>query len=372
MPRLSYPTVSVVVCTFNGARGIGECLDSLAAQDYPADEFSIIVVDDGCTDNTAAIVKKYDAQVITHKRNLGVQYARNTGLKAAMGEIIAYLDDDCVVAKDWLRQLVAPFADRNVVAVGGRVVAYKTDHLAERYMEASGYGNPEPLLPGSGINKHLYQRLYAYLRHMYRPITVATQPVAVQAVYTANVAYRASALRGIGGFDSSLRSNEDSDVATRLRAAEGTLMFAPAAAARHRHHQRVWHIVRQTFYRSGDTYDYYRKNHLLPPLFPFPLMYVALTFGLALMWPLAGFACMVVGPVLLYNSWILHAVQTRNIEYVAYAYVQLAREMAALLGFLRAALKFGSHRSVAGAYATRKAVSASDQPVEVSLSGSKS
>src|ERR1044072_4254991 len=122
MPKSTYPVVTIAICTFNGERGIDACLASLQAQDYPSEKISLVVVDDGCTDNTVAIAKKYGAHVISHVRNLGVQHARNTALRASKGDILVYLDDDCVTSKQWLKALVAPFADKKVVALGGRVI----------------------------------------------------------------------------------------------------------------------------------------------------------------------------------------------------------------------------------------------------------
>jgi glycosyltransferase involved in cell wall biosynthesis len=355
MPKTNYPTVSVVVCSFNGERGIEGCLRGLIAQNYPKDKYTIMLVDDGSTDNTVAIAKSYGATIVSHGQNHGVQHARNTGMKHATGEIIAYLDDDCVVTPDWLAEIVAPFADPQVAAVGGRVVAFKTDRLSERYMEASGYGNPEPLAPPIvAKSQSILRRLYAYLHSMYRPINIATSPVEAQAVYTANVAYRASAMKAISGFDSALRSNEDSDIANRLRANGGKLMFAPGATAKHRHHQKVWHFIRQTFYRAGDTVQFYKKSKTVPPIFPFPLLYVFGGLVLTFLQPMIGLLFILTGPALLYNSWIFHAFRAKKLEYVFYAYIQMVREIAMLLGFVRGYLqKAEKRRGVVGSYATR-------------------
>lgn len=356
MTNPTHPLVTIAICTFNGERGIGACLQSLNQQDYPRDRFSVIVVDDGCTDNTVAIAKKFGARVISHVRNLGVQHARNTALRAATGSILVYLDDDCVASEQWLKELVAPFADKSVVAVGGRVVAHKRERLAERFMEATGYGNPEPIVHVPGNARNPLRRFGVYLANMYRPSTRITKPIEAQAIYTANGAYRLASLHAIGGFDSTLHSNEDSDVAARLRVAGGRLMYAPGAVVSHRHHKRIWHVIRQTFYRSGDTYIYYKKSDLMPPLFPFPFIYAAAVIaGSAVSLP-AGLIVLLAGPVVLYNAWICHAIRARDFEYLAYAYVQCAREIAALIGFMRGALSVGQRRSVVGSYATRNAV----------------
>ena len=83
--------MSVVVCTYNGAKTLAESLAGLDALDYPA--YEVIVVDDGSTDSSAAIASEYDCRLI-RTENRGLSSARNTGLSAASGEIVAYIDDD--------------------------------------------------------------------------------------------------------------------------------------------------------------------------------------------------------------------------------------------------------------------------------------
>ncbi|TLZ33779.1 MAG: glycosyltransferase, partial [Gammaproteobacteria bacterium] len=81
--NLPWPRISVVVCSYNGARTIRDCLDGLEQLDYP--DYEVIVVDDGSTDSTAAIASRYDYRLI-RTENRGLANARNTGLKAATGE----------------------------------------------------------------------------------------------------------------------------------------------------------------------------------------------------------------------------------------------------------------------------------------------
>src|SRR5205807_1615182 len=83
--NLPWPRISVVVCTYNGARTIRDCLDGLEQLAYP--DYEVIVVDDGSTDSTAAIACQYDYRLI-RTENRGLSNARNTGLKAATGEIV--------------------------------------------------------------------------------------------------------------------------------------------------------------------------------------------------------------------------------------------------------------------------------------------
>ena len=99
-PRLRWPRVSVVVCSYNGARTINDCLEGLARLDYP--DYEVIVVDDGSRDATAAIAGRYRG-VLIRTPNRGLAHARNAGLAAASGEIVAYIDDDAFPDPHWLR-----------------------------------------------------------------------------------------------------------------------------------------------------------------------------------------------------------------------------------------------------------------------------
>src|SRR5205814_7813928 len=93
------PPVSVVVCTYNGGRTLDQCLRSLRALNYPDHE--VIVVDDGSTDDTRAILGRFPEVRAIHQSNQGLSVARNVGLQAATGSIVAYTDADCLADRDW-------------------------------------------------------------------------------------------------------------------------------------------------------------------------------------------------------------------------------------------------------------------------------
>src|SRR5205085_10877477 len=100
----------VVVCTFNGAGTIRECLDGLASLDYP--DYEVIVVNDGSWDRTAGIVEAFvdlHGFRLISTDNRGLSSARNTGLEAATGPIVAYIDDDAYPDPHWLRYLASTF-----------------------------------------------------------------------------------------------------------------------------------------------------------------------------------------------------------------------------------------------------------------------
>lgn len=105
-PRL--PTVSVVIPAYNEARVIARCLDSLLDQTHRPCE--IIVVDDGSTDGTPAIVRRCGGVTLLEQSHEGSGAARNRGARAAVGEVLCFVDADMRFARDFLARLVAPIA----------------------------------------------------------------------------------------------------------------------------------------------------------------------------------------------------------------------------------------------------------------------
>jgi cellulose synthase/poly-beta-1,6-N-acetylglucosamine synthase-like glycosyltransferase len=128
--RGATPFVSVVIAARNEERNIARCLESIAALDYPADRFEVIVVDDHSQDRTAEIVQRHAESMgnirlveagdpVAHL--LGKMNAVAQGIKHCRGEIIALTDADCVVPPRWLRNTVRYFADDSIGLVAGFV-----------------------------------------------------------------------------------------------------------------------------------------------------------------------------------------------------------------------------------------------------------
>ena len=139
---LRWPRISVVVCTYNGHRTIRDCLEGLLRLEYA--NFEVIVVDDGSTDATGDIAEQYGFRLI-RTENRGLSSARNTGLEAATGELVAYLDDDAYPDPHWLTYLAATFMSTTYVGVGGPNIAPASDGpIAECIANAPG--NPVHVL----------------------------------------------------------------------------------------------------------------------------------------------------------------------------------------------------------------------------------
>lgn len=202
-PGIRWPSVSVVVCSHNGSGTIRDTLDALAGIDYP--ELETIVIDDGSTDATAAIVEEYDVRLI-RTENRGLSNARNAGLEAATGEIVAYIDDDAYPDPDWLTYLAAAFMGSPHAAVGGPNITPPEDGpIAACVANAPG-----------------------------GPIHVLVSDLEAEHIPGCNMAFRREALEAAGGFDPRFRTaGDDVDVCWRLQDTGETLGFVPAAV--------VWH-----------------------------------------------------------------------------------------------------------------------------------
>jgi hypothetical protein len=134
LPALAeYPKVSVVICAYNAEPTMEACLTSLQALRYPA--FEVIVVDDGSTDRTGAIADSFEGIHVIHQENKGLSAARNVGIAASLGEIVAFTDSDCVVDPDWLHYLVATFLQTGLPAVGGPNLPKKENKKEKKQKE---------------------------------------------------------------------------------------------------------------------------------------------------------------------------------------------------------------------------------------------
>ena len=110
------PKISVVIPSYNTEKYIGECLDSLIAQTYS--NLEIIVVDDGSKDNSVRIAKSYKVKVIEQK-NMGVSVARNSGVQAATGEFLHFIDaDDKLLNTDFYERVMDGIGNADIAVVG--------------------------------------------------------------------------------------------------------------------------------------------------------------------------------------------------------------------------------------------------------------
>ena len=150
LPR--YPKVSVIVCAYNGERTIDRCLASLETLNYP--NYEVVVVNDGSTDGTREIAERYAYIRLINQENQGLSAARNVGLRAARGDIIAYTDCDCMADPDWLTHLVARFLSSDFGAVGGPNLPPPDSSLVANCVAVSP-GGPTHVLLDDEVAEHI-------------------------------------------------------------------------------------------------------------------------------------------------------------------------------------------------------------------------
>jgi glycosyltransferase involved in cell wall biosynthesis len=128
------PTVSIISPVYNGEDRISELLESILNLDYPRELLEIIIVDNGSTDNTKEIVKKYPATLLEETEIQSSYAARNKGIQNSSSEIIAFVDSDCIVTPQWINEGVKHFHN-NADLVGGKIEFYysKRKSAAEMY-----------------------------------------------------------------------------------------------------------------------------------------------------------------------------------------------------------------------------------------------
>ena len=209
------PRVSVIVCSYNGGRTLEQCVRSLLALDYP--DYEIIVVNDGSTDDSQAILERFPQVRAIHQANRGLSVARNVGLQAATGSIIAYTDADCFADRHWLTHLVYAFQHTKAAGVGGPNITPEDGRLAA--CVAAAPGQPTHVLESDQVAEH---------------------------IPGCNMAFRRGVLLELNGFDPAYRkAGDDVDLCWRLQQAGYWITFAPGAFVWHHRRQNTRAYLRQ-------------------------------------------------------------------------------------------------------------------------------
>ena len=199
--------VSIVIPAHNAAATLGECLAASINQTYTDRE--VIVVDDGSTDATPEIARKFPVTVLQQPKS-GPAAARNAGARVANGEIVAFTDSDCIPHCDWVSRLIQGFSE-DVGAVGGTY----------------GIANS-----GSMLARIIHNEIRG--RH-------ARFSYEVDFLGSYNLVVKRDVFNALNGFDENFRaaSGEDNDLSYRIHDAGYALRYAPAAVVDHYHPERL-------------------------------------------------------------------------------------------------------------------------------------
>jgi len=225
------PTVCVVVAAFNAEATIRDCVDSVLSQNYPSDRFELVVVDNASRDRTADVLHAYDTKLrVLHERTRGAAAARNAGVAAARGELVAFVDADCVAHKDWLRNIVRPFAEGGDWIVGGRIAAREPGNPIERF--------------GDRIHDNSK--------------SIAARP---PYVITMNCCLSLDVLRTLGGFDERFLRSQDVDLSYRAVQAGYRFVYRDDAIVYHRHPETLWALFRKGFQHGKSSIHVFKRHH---------------------------------------------------------------------------------------------------------------
>jgi GT2 family glycosyltransferase len=256
---MSRTKLSVVIVTYNRCRDLEECLNSLFRLNEPPGE--VIVVDSNSTDGTDKLVKNYSLKFININERSMVK-ARNMGFHHAQSEVVAYIDDDVVVCKDWSRYILEPYEDERVGGVVGRVVPYDDErglYLPVKH-KAIGKVFDNGLILGN--------------------FDVPTpHPIEVDTLIGCNMAFRRDLLLKAGGFDEKFRGScfrDDTDLSLRLKRLNYKLIYNPKAMVRHKFRGKI--VDNKWFYWTVYNHTYFYLKNFQPMTMWKILTYLFATF----------------------------------------------------------------------------------------------
>lgn len=247
--------ISIIIPSYNSAKTIAETIKSLLNQNY-REKYEIIIVDSS-KDETPDIVSKFPVRLIKQK-SIGPAAARNLGVKNAKGEIIVFIDADCIAPKNWLKNLLKPFSDKSIVAVAGTYRTKNKDSIIARFTGYEIEQRHEKMSKFDNINF----------------------------VGTYNCAYRKKIFLKFGGFDEKFVQAEDPELSFRISEKDYIIKFQPSVYVYHYHPDSLIKYLKQKFWRAFwkvSLYTKHKKKFLYDTYTPRTLFYQVLSTGLFLL-----------------------------------------------------------------------------------------
>jgi GT2 family glycosyltransferase len=242
------PFCSIVVPTRGRPEQLRECLDALAALDYPADLYEVVVVDDGGDSPLEAAVGPFRDRIplsLLRREHGGPAAARNAGAARARGSLLAFTDDDCRPSPQWLRRLAEHHVLEPDVALGGHTV---------NALHRNPFSAASQLIINAGYGWNNYD------------------PRNARFFTTNNLAVPASAFRELGGLDVRFRTSEDRDFCDRWVASGRRMHYVADALVHHAHALTLRGFCRQHFSYGRGAFRFHsehlRREHRRVPLEP--------------------------------------------------------------------------------------------------------
>jgi glucosyl-dolichyl phosphate glucuronosyltransferase len=217
---------SIIICTYNRATDLKFTIEKLHDINYNRDEYEVIVVDNGSTDNTEKIVNELSLRlskiIYLREEKQGLAHARNAGLSIASGKFVAFLDDDAYPDKEWIKEFDQAFNQLSVMCVGGAVV------------------------PSFQRSKEWPKWIHKRLRGLFSVVDYGKKRDLHYPDYPigTNIGFRRAIFAEVGFFDSSfgrsrdcLLSMEETDICLRIEEAGYRIVYNPSAVVHHRIHE---------------------------------------------------------------------------------------------------------------------------------------
>lgn len=315
--------VSIVIPAFNAGRSIPKAIQGCLDQDYPKENLEIIVVDDGSTDDTRKIVQAYPVIYIA-QRNQGPAKARNTGWIQAKGDIICFIDSDCIPERNLISKLTENYTSDEIGAVGG----------------SYGIANIQSLLADC-IHREIVYRHSRMLQN-------------VQALGSYNLSVRKSVLEEIGGFNEEYKmaSGEDNDLSYRILKKHYLLIFDKDAIVFHYHPDKLVKYLKSQFWHGYWRVKLYREHpdmvkgddysnlwdYIQPPLFLSILILFPFSFYPTVRFILMGL--LFFGVLLQLPLCVTVIKTTKQLKYTEMIIITFLRNFARGLGLLLGIINF--------------------------------
>ena len=340
---MSRAEISIVIITYNGAKRLPETLAALTRQSVPRERFTVIVIDDGSTDDSAAVAEAAGASVISLERNVGPGGARNAGLAAVETPIVAFIDDDCVAKRDWLEQIMTPFEASPIDGVAGRIRPVGKDGVVLGFfLERNPWA---PLSARLLQSTNRWYRLWLYAQSL----VAGADPgagTALFAVAGGNMAFRVDSLKSVGGFDARLGVSEETDLCRRLHARpQGAQIVSwPGAEVGHRFDTALTSVLRRArWYGRGNGWTALTRDDADLIVYPCPV--VALLALMLLIVSRRHHLLSVVAllPLVCYPRWPYLAARRRTARHLVHPYLQFVMELATMAGEVEVLLAHRSH-----------------------------
>jgi len=237
--------VSVIIPVYRDGLRLEKCVQALEKQTFPKENFEVLVVNND-PDEVPMLPPSSILLKLLNEFNPGSYAARNTGIRHARGDLIAFTDSDCIPDRDWLKNAVEAFADRNIERIGGKI---------EQFAENESHSNAVCQ----------YQKFFAFDQKTY----IHKRGYSV----TANLVVRKEVFERVGLFNDELMSGGDFEFGTRATRSGVSLIYDPKVIVNHPIRSTLKDLVRKKRRVKGGDYDI-RKNKptlkyllisLLPP-----------------------------------------------------------------------------------------------------------